>query len=66
MNREELIKVLENGLELLKNSESEMTVAKCLDTMGGICKYEASKIREDLVNKVESRLFKTRLDILED
>ena len=63
MNRTELIKILENGITALKEADSDLSAAKVLSTMGGICKHESAQIEKDLINKVENRLFKTRLDV---
>jgi hypothetical protein len=62
MNKTELIKILENGLLAIRNAETDMALAKVLDTVGGICKYESVKIQ----HQTNDRLFKTRLDTLAD
>lgn len=62
MERQELIKILENGLEVLRKSESDLALAKSLDILGGICKHESAKIREEFVRRVDERMFKTKLD----
>ena len=62
MNKEELIKILENGLTAVRDAESDLALAKCLDILGGICKFESVRIREEFVRGVDDRMFKTRLD----
>ena len=62
MERVELIKILENGLKAVQNSESDLALAKNLEILGGICKHESARIREEFVRKVDDRMFKTKLD----
>jgi hypothetical protein len=62
MERVELIKILENGLKAIKKSDSDISLAKNLDILGGICKHESARIQEEFVRKVDERMFKTKLD----
>lgn len=62
MERQELIKILENGLESVRRSDSNMSLARSLEILGGICKHESARIREEFVRRVDDRMFKTKLD----
>ncbi len=63
MHREELIKILENGIKAIKSAETDMNLARCLDIMGGICKHESLKIQEALTRKIDDQLSRNYQDL---
>lgn len=63
MHRDELVKILENGIKAIKGADSDMALVRCLDIMGGICKHESQKIQDDLNRKIDDKLERNYQDL---
>lgn len=56
MSKDELIKVLENGLAAVREADNELALARCLNILGGICKFEREQIERKFQARIDAKL----------